>query len=121
MDGIFPAGVKAADGWLVTGSKFGVYESHDWIGLLEEFLREAYAGNVPIVGICFGHQILAQALGGKAEKFKRGWSVGVEAYSLDGHCEEARLIAWLSILLPAGLPIKSSNFSSVPVSATIDS
>ncbi len=81
MDGIFPAGVKAADGWLVTGSKFGVYESHDWIGLLEEFLREAYAGNVPIVGICFGHQILAQALGGKAEKFKRRWSVGVEAYS----------------------------------------
>jgi GMP synthase (glutamine-hydrolysing) len=94
LDGVFPAGCRDMDGWIITGSKYGVYEDHDWITRLERFLRASFAAAVPIVGICFGHQILAQALGGKVEKFEGGWSVGVESYSLDGHGEEARLIAW---------------------------
>ena len=94
LDGVFPDGVNDADGWLITGSKFGVYEDHDWIPLLEDFLRDAYAAAIPIVGICFGHQILAQALGGKVEKFNGGWSVGVENYTLDGYPDGVKLIAW---------------------------
>jgi GMP synthase (glutamine-hydrolysing) len=74
LDGVFPDGVEDADGWLVTGSRFGAYEDHDWIPPLEAFLRESYAREIPIVGICFGHQILAQALGGKVEKYSGGWS-----------------------------------------------
>ncbi|MEE8305747.1 MAG: type 1 glutamine amidotransferase, partial [Gammaproteobacteria bacterium] len=94
LDGVFPQDVNDADGWIITGSKFGVYEDHDWISLLEDFLRDAYAAAIPIVGICFGHQILAQALGGKVEKFNGGWSVGVENYTLNGYPDGVKLIAW---------------------------
>ncbi|WP_424990681.1 type 1 glutamine amidotransferase [Fluviibacterium sp. S390] len=81
LDGVFPDAVTDADGWLITGSKFGTYEGHDWIPPLEDFLRRAFAAGVPIVGVCFGHQILAQALGGKVEKFAGGWSVGPTEYA----------------------------------------
>jgi len=94
LDGILPDGVRDADGWLITGSKFGVYEDHDWISPLEEFIRKAYASSVPIVGICFGHQIIAQALGGKVEKFSGGWSVGNVDHSFDGFPEDVQLLAW---------------------------
>ncbi len=94
LDGELPDDVHAADGWLLTGSKFGVYEDHDWIPPLEAFLRRAYAQSVPIVGICFGHQILAQALGGKVEKFAGGWSLGVESYDLEGLGPDTRVMAW---------------------------
>lgn len=94
LDGDLPDDVHAADGWLITGSKFAVYEDHPWIPPLEAFLRDAYAAAVPIVGICFGHQILAQALGGRVEKFAGGWSVGPVEYR-SGEGEPAgRLMAW---------------------------
>ncbi|ODA66745.1 GMP synthase [glutamine-hydrolyzing] [Methyloligella halotolerans] len=93
IDDIWPDSPDDADGWLITGSKHGVYEDHPWIPPLEDFIRGAYAASVPVVGICFGHQIVAQALGGKVEKFDGGWSVGATEYKLkDG--QEARLIAW---------------------------
>jgi GMP synthase (glutamine-hydrolysing) len=94
LDGVFPASVDDADGWLITGSRFGAYEDHDWIPPLEDFLRKAYSKSIPIVGICFGHQILAQALGGKVEKFSGGWSAGVESYAHEGFPQGISLIAW---------------------------
>jgi GMP synthase (glutamine-hydrolysing) len=94
LDGVLPSSVHAAEGWLITGSRFGVYENHAWIPPLEDFLRRAYAAAVPIVGVCFGHQILAQALGGRVEKFVGGWSVGPTAYAVDGASEPTWLLAW---------------------------
>lgn len=82
VDGEFPPDVYAADGWLITGSKHGAYEAHDWIKPLEEFIRAAYAAGVPMIGVCFGHQIIAQAMGGKVEKFDGGWSVGLTDYEI---------------------------------------
>lgn len=82
LDGIFPASVTAADGWLVMGSKHGVYEDLPWMRTLKDFLRGAIAADVPVVGICFGHQILAEAMGGKVVKSERGWGCGVHRYSL---------------------------------------
>ena len=67
---MFPEGIHDADGWLITGSRHGAYEDHPWIPPLEEFIRDAYAAQVPLVGICFGHQIIAQAMGGKVEKYQ---------------------------------------------------
>jgi GMP synthase-like glutamine amidotransferase len=61
----FPHSICDADGWLLTGSRFGAYDDRPFIGLLEEFIRTAYANAVPLVGIRFGHQIIAQAPGGK--------------------------------------------------------
>jgi len=83
VDNVFPPNVEAADAWLLTGSRYGAYEKHDWIPPLESFIREIYAADVPMVGICFGHQIMAQALGGKVEKFSGGWSVGRVTYQLN--------------------------------------
>ncbi len=90
----FPASVNDADGWLVTGSKYGAYEDRAWIHRLEDFLREAYAAGIPIVGVCFGHQILAKALGGKVVKFDGGWAVGKHTYQFDGVEGDVDLMAW---------------------------
>lgn len=88
----FPQSVHECDGWLITGSRFGAYEPHAWIPPLEDFIRAAYAAHVPVVGICFGHQIIAQAMGGKVEKFQGGWSVGPTEYNFDG--DNLTLNAW---------------------------
>ena len=92
LDMDFPASVTECDGWLLTGSRFGAYEDHAFIPPLEDFIRAAHAAAVPMVGICFGHQIIAQALGGKVEKFSKGWSVGPTDYDFDG--QTLRLNAW---------------------------
>jgi GMP synthase-like glutamine amidotransferase len=92
VDGILPASVTECDGWLITGSRHGAYEDHAWIPPLEAFIRESYAAHVPLVGICFGHQIIAQAMGGKVEKFSQGWAVGPTDYDFDG--ETITLNAW---------------------------
>jgi len=80
VDMEFPENVQAADGWLITGSRYGAYEDHPWIAPLETLIRDAYAAHIPMVGICFGHQIIAQALGGTVEKFAGGWAVGRQVY-----------------------------------------
>ena len=92
VDGQFPASVEVADGWLITGSKHGAYDDLPWIAPLETLIRAAYAADIPMVGICFGHQIMAQALGGRVEKFSGGWSVGRVDYEFDG--ETLPLYAW---------------------------
>ena len=84
--------VQDTDGWLLTGSRHGVYEDHPFIPPLEDFIRRAYEAAVPMVGICFGHQIIAQALGGKVVKYPGGWSVGAQDYDFDG--EVLTLNAW---------------------------
>ena len=68
------------DGWIISGSRHGVYEDHPWIAPLKAFLRAQVAKGTPVVGVCFGHQILAEALGGRAEKFSGGWGVGATEY-----------------------------------------
>lgn len=83
-EGRIPSSPHDADGWLVTGSKHGVYDPLPWIEPLKAFLRDTYAVKVPIVGICFGHQILAEAMGGKVVKSDRGWGCGVHSYRLEG-------------------------------------
>lgn len=90
----FPTSIDDADGWLITGSKHGVYEKHDWIAPLEDFIRAIYAAGNPLVGVCFGHQLIAQALGGKVEKYHDGWSVGHAEYEMED-CENPVLLnAW---------------------------
>ena len=82
IDDVLPASVDEADGWLVTGSRFGVYDQEPWIRRLEAFLRQVVAARVPLVGICFGHQVLASALGARVEKAEAGWGVGPHDYAI---------------------------------------
>ncbi len=84
VDMKFPKDVHDADGWLLSGSRHGAYEDLPFIAPLEEFIRKAYGAHVPLVGICFGHQIIAQALGGKVAKYDKGWAIGRSDYQFDG-------------------------------------
>ena len=81
--GEMPAGAKDCDGWLITGSRHGVYENLDWMMRLQDFIRDIFSASVPLVGICFGHQIIAQALGGDVQKSERGWGVGLHTYQIN--------------------------------------
>lgn len=67
---------------LITGSPAGVYDKLDWIAQLEEFVRGAYASEIPMVGVCFGHQLMAQALGGIVQKSDKGWGIGRHVYDI---------------------------------------
>ena len=93
VDGDFPTTIDAADGWLISGSKHGAYEDHAFIPPLSDLIREIYASARPMVGICFGHQIIAQALGGHVKKFEGGWAIGRHDYSFNGH-GSVTLNAW---------------------------
>jgi GMP synthase-like glutamine amidotransferase len=86
-------------GAIVTGSAAGVYEDLPWIEPLSDWLRAA-RGQTRLVGICFGHQILAQAFGGRVEKSDKGWGVGLHRYDILG--DEAWMQpAAASIAIPA--------------------
>jgi GMP synthase-like glutamine amidotransferase len=67
---------------LITGAAAGVYEGLDWIPPLEEFVRTAHANKTPMVGVCFGHQLIAQALGGVVRKSEKGWGIGRHVYQV---------------------------------------
>ena len=77
VDGIFPENVTDFDGYIITGSRHGVYEDLPFIAPLMQFIRDCYALKIPQIGICFGHQALAQALGGQVIKSDKGWGVGI--------------------------------------------
>jgi GMP synthase-like glutamine amidotransferase len=107
----FPEAVDSCDGWLLTGSKHGAYEDHAFIPPLEDFIRSAYAASIPLVGICFGHQIIAQALGGHVEKFPDGWALGLTEYAWENGAR-LNLNAWHQdqvIKLPEGARTVASN------------
>ena len=76
-NGELPHSIDACDAFLCTGSRYSAYDSADWINSLKRFVRLAYSAEKPFIGICFGHQILAEALGGKVTKAEGGWGVGV--------------------------------------------
>ena len=82
IDGDVPDDAHACDAWLVTGSRHGAYERAPWMLATEELLRKALKAEVPVIGICFGHQLLAQALGGTVVKSEKGWGFGLHDYAL---------------------------------------
>tara|TARA_B100000029_G_scaffold483104_1_gene533980 strand:- start:771 stop:1490 length:720 start_codon:yes stop_codon:yes gene_type:complete len=75
-----PTNSKEADLWLITGSSCGVYDDLAWIPNLKGFIKQIVLQQVPLLGVCFGHQILAEAMGGRVEKSPKGWGVGVHEY-----------------------------------------
>jgi GMP synthase-like glutamine amidotransferase len=93
--GELPADPAENDAYVITGSSAGVYDPLPWIEPLKAFLREA-KGEAAMVGVCFGHQIMAEAFGGKVVKSDKGWGVGLQAYEVAEHepwMDDARHVA----------------------------
>lgn len=88
-NGEFPRAVDECAGYLCTGSRYSVYDDVAWIHRLKDFVRQLRDADRPFVGICFGHQMLAEALGGQVTKAAQGWGVGVH------NIELVRQEAWL--------------------------
>ena len=80
--GEYPKNLKDNNVYLISGSRYGVNDGDKWIDDLERFVLKLQHRKHPLIGICFGHQIIAKALGGKTELATQGWGAGVQKYQI---------------------------------------
>jgi len=83
VNGEYPQDLDEVDGYLITGSKLSVYDDVPWIHALKAFVKKLHDAKKKTVGICFGHQLVAEALGGKTLAADQGWCVGVHSVKLN--------------------------------------
>jgi GMP synthase-like glutamine amidotransferase len=98
-----PAGLEAI---AITGSATGVYDHPAWINPMRGFIRAAYTAKTPMLAVCFGHQLMADALGGDVRLSEKGWGVGRQEYRQVTTPDFARD-------LPANLAIAASHQDQV--------
>lgn len=77
-----PTQIESSDAYILTGSKYSAYDSFDWIESLLGFIRNVADRKIKIIGICFGHQVIAEALGGKVIKHPDGWGLGIREFEI---------------------------------------
>jgi GMP synthase-like glutamine amidotransferase len=77
-----PTGLDECDAYVTTGSRFSVYDDEPWIHAFAALVRRIHAAGKPFLGVCFGHQMMGHALGGRVEKSSRGWGVGVHRFQV---------------------------------------
>ncbi len=83
VNGHFPENAEECDGYMATGSKASVYDDEEWIHRIKGFIKELYHKSVKFTGVCFGHQLLAESLGGKVEKsLEFGWNTGAHTFKI---------------------------------------
>ncbi|MFT5194740.1 MAG: GMP synthase-like glutamine amidotransferase [Candidatus Promineifilaceae bacterium] len=90
--GHYPQNRDDFDGFITTGSKYSVYDDLDWIKTLTVFFQTIHEEGRKLVGVCFGHQMMAHALGGRVEKSANGWGIGVKTFQVYDTAEDE---AWL--------------------------
>ena len=82
QEGELPKDIAECDAYLITGSKAGVYDPLPWISSLQTWITDFHQQRAKLIGICFGHQVLAHSLGGEATKSSKGWGIGVHTTTL---------------------------------------
>jgi len=81
-NGRFPENIDECDFYLTTGSKYSTYENIDWMLKMKTLVQTFYQKEKCFIGCCFGHQLMAEALGGKVQKSDKGWCVGVHQFEI---------------------------------------
>ena len=84
----YPQDLNECDAYLITGSKASCYDNVQWIHALKEFIKALHKNKKKLIGVCFGHQIIAEALGGSVRKSPSGWHAGVDSISLNNDALE---------------------------------
>jgi GMP synthase-like glutamine amidotransferase len=82
QEGQYPLDLDECDAYIATGSKASVYDDAPWIHPFVRFTQRLHAAGKPFIGICFGHQMMGHALGGRVAKSPNGWGVGVHAFEI---------------------------------------
>lgn len=81
-EGQLPQSLSEQDGWICSPSRLSVYDDHAWLRDVEQLLLDMVKQEIPYVGICFGHQLMAQALGATVAKADVGWGIGAKHYEI---------------------------------------
>lgn len=109
-EGVLPPAPTACSAYLITGSPAGVYDELAWIARLKAFLQDA-KGQAKLVGICFGHQIMAEAFGGKVEKSAKGWGLGLHRYEIKAQAD------WMDRVRAVAVPVSHQDQVVMPPSS----
>lgn len=104
----FPEDVTIYDGFMITGSPASVHDDVDWIAQLCGLIVDIHGQELPIFGACFGHQIIAKALGGTVGRNPQGWVLGV------ADSTPRAVKPWLKGL-PASFPLYAAHLEQVLV------
>lgn len=109
---------EALTGVIVTGSSSMVTDRHPWSERTADWLRDRLDAGMPVLGICYGHQLLAHTLGGEVDYNPQGREMGTVAVDLHPHAGEDPLFG----PLPMRFPVQVSHLQSVlrpPTGATV--
>jgi len=108
IEGQFPVDIRACDAYIITGSRYGVYEDIPWIHQAKQLVRRLYDSQIPTIGICFGHQLIADSLGGKVIKAEnKGRGLGVQTWNIKSKPD------WMSDDLPSKLSLNACHQDQV--------